>query len=305
MNQLEIEAFLAIIKYSNISAAAASLYISQPALSRRIKSLETDLGYELIIRRKGIRTAELTEAGRAFIGIAERWQALVKETRTFGALDKTSILNVTSVDSVSAYLLAPVCHNFLKNAQGTKLSLRTAHSLEAYEYMEDGSIDLAFVSRTRYSKTTTTIPYFKEPMRLIYSKSFIAPDDIHPSKLNARDEIKVSWNMEYEDWHDYWFGENAQPLIVLDEMALLEHFIISEKGWAIVPASMASHLQNHDDIVINDMNDAPKERTIYLLLKNGIKSEPVHRFLKILDACLSQTESIHPISQENHGSGAS
>ena len=43
MTQNEIEAFLAVIDQGSISAAAEGLHISQPTISGRIKSLETEL----------------------------------------------------------------------------------------------------------------------------------------------------------------------------------------------------------------------------------------------------------------------
>ena len=44
MTELEIEAFLAIVRTGSISAAAQKLYVTQPALSRRIHALEQELG---------------------------------------------------------------------------------------------------------------------------------------------------------------------------------------------------------------------------------------------------------------------
>ena len=52
MEYKQIEAFLAIVEQKNITKAAESLFISQSALSYRLKSLETDLNTSLIIRRK-------------------------------------------------------------------------------------------------------------------------------------------------------------------------------------------------------------------------------------------------------------
>lgn len=63
MTELEIDAFLNVIKYGSITKAAEVLYISQPALSRRIKSLENELQYKLFIRQKGVRNIELTPQG--------------------------------------------------------------------------------------------------------------------------------------------------------------------------------------------------------------------------------------------------
>ncbi|MFR8164760.1 MAG: LysR family transcriptional regulator [Enterocloster sp.] len=81
MTFLEIEAFLKITETGSFSAAAEALYVTQPALGRRIRAMEEELGYPLFVRGKGLRKVELTRQGHAFIGIAHRWQALWNETR--------------------------------------------------------------------------------------------------------------------------------------------------------------------------------------------------------------------------------
>ena len=42
MTRTELESFLAVVQAGSLSAAARSLYITQPALSRRIQSLEQE-----------------------------------------------------------------------------------------------------------------------------------------------------------------------------------------------------------------------------------------------------------------------
>lgn len=53
--------FLAVAREQNISAAAQSLFLSQPTLSRQLKELEEELGKQLFIR--GSRKITLTEEG--------------------------------------------------------------------------------------------------------------------------------------------------------------------------------------------------------------------------------------------------
>ena len=67
MTEREIEAFLTIVRTGSISAAAEVLYVTQPALSRRIRALEQELGYQLFIRKKGLRNVGLTAEVKAFI----------------------------------------------------------------------------------------------------------------------------------------------------------------------------------------------------------------------------------------------
>ena len=65
MTFLEIEAFLNIVQHGSFSAAAEKLYVTQPALGRRIRALEEELGYTLFVRNKGVRHVELTKQGQA------------------------------------------------------------------------------------------------------------------------------------------------------------------------------------------------------------------------------------------------
>lgn len=72
MTKTELEAFLAVLQYGSISAAAERLFITQPAMSRRMKSMEEELGYSLFERGRGQRSVELTENGKEFVPVAER-----------------------------------------------------------------------------------------------------------------------------------------------------------------------------------------------------------------------------------------
>ncbi len=76
-----LEYFLAVAREQNITAAAESLHISQPALSTQLKALETDLGKQLLIRGvKGSRKVILTEEGMILRKRAEEIVSLMRRT---------------------------------------------------------------------------------------------------------------------------------------------------------------------------------------------------------------------------------
>ena len=55
MNLAEIETFLMIVKTKNITKTAENLFLSQPTVSHRLKSLEDELDVKLITRKKGYK----------------------------------------------------------------------------------------------------------------------------------------------------------------------------------------------------------------------------------------------------------
>ena len=70
--------FLAVAREQNISAAAESLFLSQPTLSRQLKELEEELGKQLFIR--GSRKITLTEEGLLLRKRAEEIVELMDKT---------------------------------------------------------------------------------------------------------------------------------------------------------------------------------------------------------------------------------
>ena len=66
-----LRAFDAVARRLNFRAAAEELHLTQPAVSRQIRTLEDDLGMPLFIR--GTRHVELTQAGTALMQVVSPW----------------------------------------------------------------------------------------------------------------------------------------------------------------------------------------------------------------------------------------
>lgn len=293
MTNLEVEAFLSIVKTGSITKAAESLFVTQPALSRRIKALEAELGYSLISRQKGVRKIKLTDEGRAFTAVAERWRLLWQEAKGISGLEKNDILNVASVDSVSTYVMSGLYRSFLLKNHRINLSIRTFHAYEAYGYVENGLIDVAFVSDDVYVSGAVMVPAFKESMLFVCSESAEYPEIVHPSELDPSKQIKIPWNLEYDAWHRQWFNDSVYPRVSLDKMSLLEEFLFWENNWAIVPASVAQKVcEKIGGITARKMADGPGDRIIYYLLSEYRKRRVINEFLACTKEYLSGIDCV-------------
>lgn len=84
MNLKQIEAFVQVARTGSVSAAAARLNATQPAISMRLRELERSIEADLLDR--SLRTIRLTPIGRAFLDRAERIHAMTEEALAeFGA----------------------------------------------------------------------------------------------------------------------------------------------------------------------------------------------------------------------------
>ena len=229
MTQQGIEVFLAVARLGSISAAAQALYITQPAVSRHLRTLEETLGCVLVHRGPGQRRAELTEQGRDFVRVAEKWRLLWQEAREVAGQDRTQVLRAASVGSLVSYLLPPVFRDFL--SPGRALTFHHYHSREAYDCIAQGLVDIALISDHMYHPQVETIPAFRSPMLLLTGPEVSLPPVVHPSQLNPAAELRLPWNPEYDLWHSFWFSAAAVPRAVLDQMSLLEEFFTWQDSW--------------------------------------------------------------------------
>lgn len=137
---------------------------------------------------------ELTRQGRAFVGIAHRWQALWNETQEEVLLSNEKSFYVASVGSLLAFMLPTVFQEFIRNTPECSLHVTTLHSSEAYSYVNNKTVDIAFITDPMYSSQVKTEVLFKEKLCLIVGKDLNLPHNIKVSELDPRREIRTQWD---------------------------------------------------------------------------------------------------------------
>jgi DNA-binding transcriptional LysR family regulator len=283
MTQQEIEVFLAVVKTGSVSGAAQALYITQPAVSRHIRALEEELGCPLMVRGRGVRRVELTDQGRDFIAVAEKWRQLWQEAKEVAGRDREQALRVASVGSVSTYLLPPVFRAFLEEDPARALVFCHQHSWEAYEQVAQGLVDIALISDDRYHPQVETVPAFRSPMVLVTGAGSDLPPRVHPTQLDPSRELRLPWNPEYDLWHSFWFSSGAKPRAVMDQMSLLEDFFRWQDGWAdswaVAPAMVAQALREKVGVEVRPLEEGPPDEIIYYLLGRRRKPALIRAFL--------------------------
>lgn len=82
---VQLESFVAVAEEENLSRAARRLCVSQPPLTRRIRSLEDELGVPLF--RRTARGMSLAPAGRSLLPHARQILDLARVDRVRAILD--------------------------------------------------------------------------------------------------------------------------------------------------------------------------------------------------------------------------
>lgn len=144
-----LQYFLAVAREQNISAAAESLHLSQPALSTQLKALERELGKQLLIRgTKGSRKVLLTEEGMLLRKRAEEILELVRITEHEISLSDEAIAGdvyIGTGESDMVRIFARVAKNLQKKYPNIHYHILSGNAVFVKEYLDRGLIDFGVV----------------------------------------------------------------------------------------------------------------------------------------------------------------
>lgn len=265
MRYEEIEAFLAIYEYGSIRAAAERLFVNQATMSERIQTLENELGITLFDRSRGKRNTKISEGGKRFLPIAEKWKRLWEETKTLSTHSRGTSFRIAAGHSISAYVIPEICAALQAELPDCAIEIRSRHPQEIYSVLEMQDTDIGLVATTRFSQRVRSRALYRERSVIIsnplsgFSK-LVSPTELDPSK-----EIAVILNTQLNEWRSYWFHEDQHSAVRTDDVSFIGQLTSLGDYWSIVPITVASFLRQRNHVYISELSDGPRERTVYLL----------------------------------------
>jgi DNA-binding transcriptional LysR family regulator len=142
-----LQAFVAVAEQASFSVAAERLFLTQPAVSKRITALEQELGSPLFDRIG--RQVTLTEAGRALLPRARHILEAVEDSRR--ALSNLSErvegpLSFGTSHHIGLHHLPPLLRAFTARYPAVDLDIRFLDSEEACQAVLHGDLELAVVT---------------------------------------------------------------------------------------------------------------------------------------------------------------
>ncbi|MDX2506749.1 MAG: LysR family transcriptional regulator [Gammaproteobacteria bacterium] len=142
-----IDTFLMVTKKQSFSLAAEALYLTQPAISKRIATLESELNCQLFDRVK--KKIILTEAGQIFLPrakqIIEELKASKNELAGIGGVISGKLVMATS-HHIGLHHLPPVLKDYVSQFPHVDVNLDFMDSESACQAVENAEIELAVIT---------------------------------------------------------------------------------------------------------------------------------------------------------------
>lgn len=151
MNLQQLRYLNEIVKNDlSISAAATTLYTSQPGISKQIKLLEEELGIDIFVRN-GKRLAALTDPGKVIAEVAARMLLDAANLKQVGQEFKdqqVGELTIATTHTQARYALPPVVKQFIRHYPEVKLGLHQGNPTQIAEQVLSGEADIGIATES-------------------------------------------------------------------------------------------------------------------------------------------------------------
>lgn len=275
MQLVELRILSVLAEELNMRKAADRLFVSQPALSQRLQSIEREWETEIFLRSK--KGLTITPAGEKIVSYANdtlkkeekvKEEISMLESRVYGTL-KLAVASATG-----QYWLPKKLKRFVERFPQVKISLVTGWSSEILNRMYEDDAHIGIIRGN---------PEWKGDKIHLFSDSLYLVDTAIQSLDELKDTEKPfiqfrSDSTYYQQIQDWWFMHfQSRPgrTIVVDQIETCKEMAIHGIGYAILPeVSLTPQDKNVFKIPLLDRNGKQIQRDNWLL------TQPHYRNLK-------------------------
>ena len=279
---------LLIIKYlnefKNITKTANALFISQPALTTRIKQLEHELNTQLIqSNNKGIYlTPTGLEAASFADDILKRMDEFKERIQAIDD-DNAGILKLTAPNIISQYYLPSLIKEFKKIHPKVKFDITMAPSSEVVNLMIAKKCHFGFLRNDFGWEENERYLLGTNYVAAVSLQSFTLPD------LAKMSRVAYSTDTYYMKMLDLWWNNNfiTPPKIdvMVNSLDLCREMVYSGLGFGLLPSVFLPECPNAHYIILRGKNGTPLKRSTWLIYKKELITNKLHKeFLEFLQA---------------------
>ena len=288
----QVEGFLEVARRGSVSRAAEALFVTQPTLTARLKSLERELGTPLFLRTpQGMR---LTDAGRAWIPFAERaLRALVDGRDALEQVMSASAghLMIAAAPAVSTYLLPDLLERFVSTHPRVEVSVRTGHSEDVVELVLRDEVQIGLGRAIRHPELELR-PFHTEDLVLVCAPDhpFTQLSSVTMAQVAAEKLIMFDRTSSYYEITQSAFlsaGVTLRGLMELDSIEAAKKMVERDLGVSLLPGTAVAREIEGKTLATVRMNDAPPMQNKLVAYRRRDAGEPtgiVAAFLQLLEA---------------------
>jgi len=238
-------AFVAVADTRSFSVASEHLFLTQPAISKRISALEAELDVQLFDRIG--RKVSLTEAGKALLTRAQSILQQVEDSKR--AIQNLSghvagKLSIGTSHHIGLHRLPPVLRAFTHTYPEVELDLHFMDSEEACHAIEHGELELGIVTLPlKPEKILHTYEVWPDPLDIVVNPThpLTRLKKITPEQLAEYSAILPTRGTYTRQIFEHTMSKHKLELKVglsTNYLETIKMMVSVGLGWSVLPRSM-------------------------------------------------------------------
>jgi len=278
-----LKAFLEVYRARHFGRAAKNLFISQSAVSARIRQLEDELGIRLFIRDRN--NIELTSAGKKFLFYAENilntWNKARQEIAIPEGVD--TYLSVAGTPSIWDIFLEDWLSWVRKSNSATALQANVMPPDSLMRNLLDGILDLGFVFDPPETPRLLVKELVPVPLILVASETGISAD-----AAVRKNYIFVDWGTSFGLIHARQYPDIDPPVLRASVGRIALSFLNNCGGAAYLPEALVTDLLGKELHRVEDAAVIHKD-AYAVYAQSSSKQETIEQVLLWFDGPQSQS----------------
>lgn len=266
MTATEAEIVIVLSEERNMRKAAERLFLTQPALSLRLQTIEKEWGAQLFIRSQKGLTA--TPAGELVIQHSIQTVARQQEVmETIQSLTSkvSGTLKIACASIVGQNWLPKVLKEFVTLYPEAKISLITGWSSEIIKALYDGEAHIGIV-RGQVEWRGEKIHLFRDTMYLVDTEITSMEDILTTDRPFIQFKSDSNYYQEIQQWWQKHFISKPRRQILVDQIETCKQMALNGIGYAILPSITLDNEEKVNKIpIINSTNEYLLTRDTWLI----------------------------------------
>jgi DNA-binding transcriptional LysR family regulator len=289
MDLQNLRAFTAVADTNSFSRAADKLHLTQPAISKRILNLETDLKARLF-DRIGWQLS-LTEAGECLLPRARQILQLIDQTRQ--ALDDLSgqvqgNLKLVTSHHIGLHRLPRVLREYKQLYPEVKLNISFLNSQETHQNILEGKGELGITTHEdRASESLLTEDIWLDSLHFVVARDHPLLRQKSVSLQDLTQYFAILPDVRFYTGRTVSELFEQQHLVLkldqdlsVDNLETLKAMVSIGDSWSVLPATM---LDDRSVVALDIKGVALTRRLVCIRHKERTLSKAAQAFLKVLE----------------------
>lgn len=258
MELRQLRYFLAVAKHRNFTKAAGILLVSQPALSKMIRSLEEELGEKLIERTN--KVTELTDAGRVVYEYAANILSLTEDLSR-SLEDMTDLrrgeISIGIPPIIGSLFFPRVLAAFHNEYPNVKIDIKEYGAKKVAESILTGEIEIGVAVIQMISLEDFEVyPIVKEDMVVLVNENHILAKRDSVALKDLKNEEFIFYNEDFalfELVRQHCISEGGfEPDILFQssQWDFMSEMVAAGMGITILPQSICNRVQNRSVVQV-------------------------------------------------------